>query len=76
PPILPKGHAAGTLAHFDTTLIIEDPQSYQLSSGIQAFFQLPPQYGTYPHPLAYIEWFTLFNQPDNISGLYTIQLSS
>ncbi|KAF8197216.1 hypothetical protein K438DRAFT_1585219 [Mycena galopus ATCC 62051] len=84
PPILARGRAAGTPAHFDTALVIEDPQSYRLSSGIhglrvaqiRAIFQLPPQYGTYPHPLAYVEWFTSFNQPDKISGLYSIQRSS
>ncbi|KAF8193585.1 hypothetical protein K438DRAFT_1589234 [Mycena galopus ATCC 62051] len=35
PPILARGRAAGTPAHFDTALIIEDPQSYRPSSGIQ-----------------------------------------
>ncbi|KAJ7504583.1 hypothetical protein B0H11DRAFT_1610172, partial [Mycena galericulata] len=27
-------------------------------------------------PLAYIKWFTAFNQPDRTSGLYTIHRSS
>ncbi|KAF8201298.1 hypothetical protein K438DRAFT_1905775 [Mycena galopus ATCC 62051] len=84
PPILAKGRAPGSPAHFDTVLIIEDPVGYRPSSGIQglraarvhAIFQLPPQYGTYPHPLAYVERFTSFNQPDNTTGLYTIQHSS
>ncbi|KAJ7877544.1 hypothetical protein B0H14DRAFT_2285187, partial [Mycena olivaceomarginata] len=65
PAIRAKGRAPGTQAHFDTALIIEDPDNYRPSSGIQglrvaqirAIFCLPPQYGTCPHPLAYIEWF-------------------
>ncbi|KAJ7266482.1 hypothetical protein B0H12DRAFT_1010761, partial [Mycena haematopus] len=84
PPILARGRVAGTPAHFDTALIIEDPQSYRPSSGvkglriaqIRAIFRLPPQYGTYPHPLAYVEWFTPFNQPDKATGFYIVQRSS
>ncbi|KAJ7810956.1 Zn-finger domain-containing protein [Mycena olivaceomarginata] len=84
PPILARGRSPGTPAHFDTALIIEDPPSYRTSAGIEglrvgqirAIFQLPPQYGTYPHPLAYVEWFTPFNQPDPTTGMYTIQRSS
>ncbi|KAJ7728985.1 hypothetical protein B0H14DRAFT_2264787, partial [Mycena olivaceomarginata] len=84
PPILARGCSPGTPAHFDTALIIEDPPSYRTSAGIEglrvgqirAIFQLPPQYGTYPHPLAYVEWFTPFNQPDSTTGMYTIQRSS
>ncbi|KAJ7659560.1 hypothetical protein DFH06DRAFT_1089760 [Mycena polygramma] len=79
-----KGRVPGTPAHFDTALIVEDPDQYSPSSGIQglrvaqvrAIFMLPPQYGTYSHPLAYVEWFTNFNRPNNTSGLYTIHRSS
>ncbi|KAJ6532815.1 hypothetical protein B0H10DRAFT_1734733, partial [Mycena sp. CBHHK59/15] len=28
------------------------------------------------HPLAYIEWFTPFNQPDKISGMYILRRST
>ncbi|KAJ7123865.1 Zn-finger domain-containing protein [Mycena crocata] len=72
PATLSKGRSPGAAAHFDTALIVEEPGEFIPSSGIQglrvaqirAIFTLPPQYGTYPHPLAYIEWFTGFNQPD------------
>ncbi|KAJ7495100.1 hypothetical protein FB451DRAFT_999355, partial [Mycena latifolia] len=84
PATLARGHAPGMRAHFDTALIVEDPAGYRPSSGVQglriaqvrAIFMLPPQYGTYPHPLAYIEWFTPFNQPDKTSGMYTVHRSS
>ncbi|KAJ6516654.1 Zn-finger domain-containing protein [Mycena vitilis] len=84
PPILGKGRSTGTPAHFDTALVIDNPEEYRPSSGVQGLraaqirtiFMLPPQYGQYPHPLAYVEWFTPFNRPDAISGLYTIQRSS
>ncbi|KAJ7445474.1 hypothetical protein FB451DRAFT_1343619 [Mycena latifolia] len=84
PATLARGRAPGVPAHFDTALIVEDPAGYRPSSGIQglriaqvrAIFMLPPQYGTYPHPLAYIEWFTPFNQPDKTSGMYTVHRSS
>ena len=35
-------------------------------------FKLPPQFGTFPHPLAYIEWFTLLRDPEPIIGMYKI----
>ncbi|KAJ7676331.1 hypothetical protein B0H14DRAFT_3101987 [Mycena olivaceomarginata] len=74
PPILARGRSPGTPAHFDTALIIEDPPSYRTSAGIEglrvgqirAIFQLPPQYGTYPHPARLYP----------TTGMYTIQRSS
>lgn len=39
-------------------------------------FTLPPQFGTYTHPLAYIEWFTPLNKPDPISGMFTTRRST
>ncbi|KAJ7184817.1 Zn-finger domain-containing protein [Mycena filopes] len=84
PAIRAKGRSPGSPAHFDTALVVEDPSTYSPSAGlkglrvaqIRAIFTLPPQYGTYPHPLAYIEWFTGFNRPDNVTGLFTIHRSS
>ncbi|KAJ7855686.1 hypothetical protein B0H13DRAFT_1483569, partial [Mycena leptocephala] len=84
PATLAKGCSPGSPAHFDTALVIEDPIQYQPSSGVQGLrvtqirviFMLPPQYGRYAHPLAYIEWFTGLNQPDKMSGFCTIHRSS
>ncbi|KAJ7182097.1 hypothetical protein C8R46DRAFT_985219 [Mycena filopes] len=84
PAIRPKGRSLGSPGHFDTALVIEDPSTYRSSAGVEglrvaqirAIFTLPPQYGAYAHPLAYIEWFTAFNRPDKVSGLFTIHRSS
>ncbi|KAJ6617454.1 hypothetical protein B0H10DRAFT_2218608 [Mycena sp. CBHHK59/15] len=84
PAILSKGRASGMPAHFDTVLVVEHPSQYSSSSSIQglrvaqvrAIFTLPPQFGNYSHPLAYIEWFTPFNQPDKISGMYILRQST
>ncbi|KAJ7291698.1 hypothetical protein C8J57DRAFT_219441 [Mycena rebaudengoi] len=84
PTVPAKGRHPATPAHFDTALIVEDPSQYVPSSGIQglrpaqirAIFRLPPQFGTYTHPLAYIEWFTPLNRPDPISGLFTTHRST
>ncbi|KAJ7815835.1 hypothetical protein B0H13DRAFT_1515779, partial [Mycena leptocephala] len=74
PPTLAKSRSPGTPGHFDRALVgsllLLFPCSLSLVSGlriaqIRAIFALPPQYGKYPHPLAYIQWFTGFNQPDN-----------
>ncbi|KAJ7737951.1 Zn-finger domain-containing protein [Mycena metata] len=84
PAIPPRGRSAGSPAVFDTALVIEDPSQYIPSSGIaglrpaqiRVLFKLPPQFGIYPHPLAYIEWFTPLNHPDPISGMYTTRRST
>ena len=39
-------------------------------------FKLPPQFGTFPHPLAYIEWFTPLRDPEPIIGMYKISQST
>ncbi|KAJ7662855.1 hypothetical protein B0H17DRAFT_1185009 [Mycena rosella] len=83
-PTLARGRSPGVPAHFDTALVIEDPDQYRKSSGVQglrvaqirAIFMLPPQYGSYPHPLAYIEWFTPFNRPEKTSGMCIVHRSS
>ena len=37
---------------------------------------LPPQLGTFPHPLAYIEWFTPLCDPEPVIGMYKISQST
>ncbi|KAJ7760106.1 Zn-finger domain-containing protein [Mycena maculata] len=84
PAVPPKGRSAGSPAIFDTALVIEDPAQYVQSSGfaglrpaqIRVIFKLPPQFGSYPHPLAYIEWFTPLNKPDPVSGMFTTHRST
>ncbi|KAJ7186196.1 hypothetical protein C8R46DRAFT_983014 [Mycena filopes] len=84
PAVPPKGRTAGSPAVFDTALVIEDPSQYTASSGItglrpaqiRVIFKLPPQFGTYPHPLAYVEWFTPLNHPDPTSGMFTTHRST
>jgi hypothetical protein len=36
-------------------------------------FDLPPQFGYSPGPLAYVEWYTGFNRPDPILGMYRVK---
>ncbi|KAJ7710899.1 hypothetical protein B0H17DRAFT_914990 [Mycena rosella] len=84
PATLARARSPGVPAHFDTALVIEDPDQYRKSSGVQglrvaqirAIFMLPPQYGSYPHPLAYIEWFTPFNRPEKTGGMCIVHRSS
>ncbi|KAJ7214180.1 hypothetical protein B0H12DRAFT_1242211 [Mycena haematopus] len=80
----PKGRKPGSPAIFDTALVIEDPSQYIPSSGItglrpaqiRVIFKLPPQFGAYPHPLAYVEWFTPLNRPDPITDMFTTHRST
>ncbi|KAJ7803739.1 hypothetical protein B0H13DRAFT_2492976 [Mycena leptocephala] len=82
--IPPKSRHAGSPAVFDTALVIEDPSQYIPSSGIaglrpvqvRVIFKLPPQFGSYLHPLAYIEWFTPLNRPDPTSAMFTTHRST
>ncbi|KAJ7769423.1 hypothetical protein B0H16DRAFT_1411344 [Mycena metata] len=84
PTVPSRGRHLGSPAFFDTALVVETPQEYTPSSGIKglrpaqirAIFKLPPQFGTFPHPLAYIEWFTPLNGPDTVSGMYTTRRST
>ncbi|KAF7344062.1 hypothetical protein MVEN_01695700 [Mycena venus] len=63
PPVPAKSRSAAKPAVFDTVLVIEDPSQYDPSSEmtsprpaqIRVIFKLPPQFGTYSHPLTYIE---------------------
>ena len=43
---------------------------------VRVIFQLPQEYGTFPHPLAYVEWFMGFSTPVTDLGMYQISRSS
>lgn len=43
---------------------------------VHVIFELPPQFGIFPHPLAYIEWYTLFRQYDKDSSMYLVSRST
>lgn len=43
---------------------------------VRLIFDLPSHFGTFQHPLAYIEWFTPFGRPDTSTGLHSITRST
>lgn len=43
---------------------------------VRLIFDLPPHFGTVPHPLAYVEWFTPLGRPDASTGLHSITRST
>ena len=43
---------------------------------IRVIFKLPAQLGSFPHPLAYIEWFTPLRDPEPTTGMYKISRST
>ena len=45
---------------------------------VRVIFDLPPQFGPFPHPLAYVEWFTPLRnkRPDLKVGLYQVAPST
>ncbi|KAJ6452581.1 hypothetical protein C8R45DRAFT_1193590 [Mycena sanguinolenta] len=86
PAVPAKGQKPGSPAIFDTALVHDSQLSLLLIlNGINAglrpaqvrvFFKLPPQFGNYPHPLAYIEWFTALNQSDLTTDMFTTHRST
>ncbi|KAJ7161649.1 hypothetical protein C8R46DRAFT_858893, partial [Mycena filopes] len=78
-PVLPKGRPTGIPAIFDTALVPSRgpvPVLCLRPAQIRVIFKLPPQFGQYPHPLAYIEWFTPLNRPDPTTGMFTTHRST
>jgi hypothetical protein len=43
---------------------------------VRLIFDLPPHFGTVPHPLAYVEWFTPLGRPDASTGPHSITRST
>jgi hypothetical protein len=43
---------------------------------IRAIFDLPPQFGPFPHPIAYLEWFTPLGNSDPLIGMHTVTRST
>jgi len=42
---------------------------------VHIIFKLPDHLGVYPHPLAYVEWFTALRHREPISGQYIVTCS-
>ena len=43
---------------------------------LRVIFRLPVQFTPYPHPLAYVEWFTPLGHPDPLTGMHIISRST
>ncbi|EDR12669.1 uncharacterized protein LACBIDRAFT_311342 [Laccaria bicolor S238N-H82] len=84
PAVKSKGRKAGAPAAFDMALVAEDMKEYQALGGIaglcaaqvHTIFSLPEQFGSYPQPLAYIEWFTPLGTPEPHTGMHIIKRST
>ncbi|GBE80280.1 hypothetical protein SCP_0214990 [Sparassis crispa] len=76
------GRKPGSPSHFDMALVCTDPIKKRGFQGlrvgqVRAIFHLPHQFGHYPHPLAYVEWFTEFRpQPDRAVNMYQVSRST
>ncbi|KAH7926125.1 hypothetical protein BV22DRAFT_1009731 [Leucogyrophana mollusca] len=79
----PNRRKPGSPAHFDMALVAEDSEREHRSglgglrvAQVRVIFKLPRQFGSYTQPLAYIEWFTPFRQPDPIINMYQVSRST
>jgi hypothetical protein len=43
---------------------------------VRVIFSLPSEYGSFTHPLAYVEWFTPFHSPVADLGMYQVSRST
>ncbi|KIK19783.1 hypothetical protein PISMIDRAFT_85336, partial [Pisolithus microcarpus 441] len=43
---------------------------------VRIVFKLPEVFGTFPHPLTYVEWFTTLQHRDPVSGLFIVTRST
>jgi len=43
---------------------------------VRVIFKLPKHVGLYPHPLAYVEWFTSLRRRDPVSGQFVVTRST
>jgi hypothetical protein len=85
PPKERSGRRSASAGLFDPAFIVEKPETHRLGSAtleglrvgqVRVIFQLPPQFGRYPHPLAYVEWFTALRTKDKVTGMYSITRST
>ncbi|KAF8152285.1 hypothetical protein B0H34DRAFT_111607, partial [Crassisporium funariophilum] len=84
PSVKPSGQKRGSPAHFDAALIIKNLKDYCEMDGVLGLraaqvcviFTLPRQFGMYPHPLAYIQWFTPLGRPDALTGMHIVSRST
>ncbi|KAJ3823454.1 hypothetical protein F5880DRAFT_1482181 [Lentinula raphanica] len=79
-----KKHQKYVPARFDTVLawkelpIVQVPKSELIGlqvAQVRAIFELPTELGTFPHPLAYVEWFTPLRKLDTDSQMFRIERS-
>ncbi|KAF8580306.1 hypothetical protein K439DRAFT_1619902 [Ramaria rubella] len=67
-----RGRITKPPPHFDTVLVHYTPDAQETgANGVCTIFNLPDHYD-YPHPLAYIEWYTPFRKPVNTVEMYQV----
>ncbi|KAK0440879.1 uncharacterized protein EV420DRAFT_1279061 [Desarmillaria tabescens] len=82
-----RGYKKETPAAFDTVLAWKElpeegvdlhtlgPQGLHVAQ-VQAIFSLPDRFGTFPHPLAYVEWFTPLRKLNDHTGMFKVSRST
>ncbi|KAI6018454.1 hypothetical protein BKA83DRAFT_4464902 [Pisolithus microcarpus] len=80
PKIASRGRKAETAARFDTVFVMDEERPCTLKrmqlAQVRIVFKLPEVFGTFPHPLAYVEWFTTLQRRDPVSGLFIVTRST
>ncbi|TFY56691.1 hypothetical protein EVJ58_g7482 [Rhodofomes roseus] len=82
-----RGRKQRAPAHFDTAFVIDPeapvtgPRNPRSVTGtriarVRVIFDLPPQFGSLPHPLAYVEWYTPLRRKDPATDLFLVSRST
>ncbi|KAI6039428.1 hypothetical protein EDC04DRAFT_2867973 [Pisolithus marmoratus] len=87
PMITAQGLKPECPGHFNTVFVLEDgcqctdalmPDTCMPGvcvAQMHVIFKLPNHLGDQPHPLVYVEWFTVLHHKDPVSGLYVVNHS-
>ncbi|KAI6101513.1 hypothetical protein EDD16DRAFT_1696818 [Pisolithus croceorrhizus] len=74
PKMAAHGRKAETPTRFDTVFMMDRERMWVAQ--IRVIFRLPDQFGTFVHPLAYVEWFTTLQRRDPATSLYVVTRST
>ncbi|KIM55951.1 hypothetical protein SCLCIDRAFT_29991 [Scleroderma citrinum Foug A] len=84
PKVAARGRKASSPARFDTAFVWDEGHQQSFFSArdairiaqVRAIFKLPDHLRHYPHPLAYVEWFTSLHHHEPISGQFLVTCST
>jgi hypothetical protein len=80
PAVPARGRKSAVPSRFDLALVrkfdaLPGEAPFQVAQ-VRVIFKLPSMLGNWPHPLAYVQWFTPLHRPDPDTGLLSVSRST